>query len=181
MTTKLSDEIISFLERSSTELFLNSAKQFVELVEIENIANEEFYIKAHTALINLYLAGHNLEQIDLKYSNTESYFGDVDNELFKTQNTRLSSLGQDSIYWEVFDPIYEKENELTQGWLVDDFADIYRDLKIELDKIYKIGTDEAIEDALWQLKWSFIHHWGNHCIDALRALHYLNYDGKKTM
>ncbi|WP_425529083.1 DUF5063 domain-containing protein [Leptospira levettii] len=36
-----------------------------------------------------------------------------------------------------------------------------------------------VEDGLWNLKWSFIHHWGKHCIDALRYLHYLIYDGKK--
>jgi hypothetical protein len=72
------------------------------------------------------------------------------------------------------------DKEPTQGWLVDDFADIYRDLKIELTKIEKIGTDEAVEDALWQLKWSFTNHWGQHCINALRALHYLWYDGKQT-
>jgi len=64
---------------------------------------------------------------------------------------------------------------------VDDFADIYRDLKIELIKIEKIGTDEAVEDALWQIKWSFVHHWGQHCINALRYFHYLYYDGKQTL
>ncbi|TGL21037.1 DUF5063 domain-containing protein, partial [Leptospira levettii] len=39
--------------------------------------------------------------------------------------------------------------------------------------------NEIVEDGLWNLKWSFIHHWGKHCIDALRYLHYLIYDGKK--
>ena len=95
------------------------------------------------------------------------------------QNINLiSSLGEDCIYWKVFDPTFEKENEPIQGWLVDDFSDIYADLKEELFKIDEIGTNESIEDALWQLKSGFNQHWGNHCIDAMRALHYLWYDGK---
>jgi hypothetical protein len=112
----------------------------------------------------------------------------------RNQNQALiSTLGKDCFYWEVFDPTYTeqdngqpgqdwkiKDKEPTQGWLVDDFSDIYRDLKIEFEKI-KIGTDEAIEDAFWQMKWSFINHWGHHCINALRYLHYLWYDGKLAM
>ena len=81
---------------------------------------------------------------------------------------------------EIFDPTDEKENEPTQGWLVDDVADIYADLKEELYKIEQIGTDEAIEDGLWQLKFGFTTHWGNHCVNAIRVLHYIYYDGKTT-
>lgn len=67
------------------------------------------------------------------------------------------------------------DKEPTQGWLIEDFSDIYRDLKIELNKIDTIATNEAVEDALWQLKWSFFNHWGNHCINAIRYLHYYCY------
>lgn len=65
--------------------------------------------------------------------------------------------------------------------LSDDFMDIYVDLKKSLSQIDKIETDEAIENAFWQLKWGFSNHWGHHCISALRYLHYLNYDGEKTL
>lgn len=162
-------------------------------MEIEDVDKETFYRRAHVALIDLYSSGHKLEQINLKYSGANSDFGDKDLEFFKNKNVGLiSTLGEDCFYWEMFDPTcFEKKEEAntnltvtdngpTQGWLVDDFADIYRDLKIELTKIGKVGTDEAVEDALWQLKWSFTNHWGQHCINALRAFHYLWYDGKQT-
>ena len=83
--------------------------------------------------------------------------------------------GQPGLGWKISD------KEASQGWLVDDFFDIYRDLKIELSKIDTIATDEAIEDALWELKWGFFHHWGNHCINAMRYLHYWHFEGKKTL
>jgi hypothetical protein len=72
----------------------------------------------------------------------------------------------------------ENSGELTQEWLVDDFADIYLEIKENLDKIDNIGSDAALEDAFWNFKFGFNSHWGNHCINALRALHHLKYDGK---
>ena len=145
-----------------------------------DIEKEEFYRKSHRALAELYLTGHNLEQVDLKYSGPDSDFDD--DKLFDNKDAGyISKLEKDAFYWEVFDPIYEKEDEPTQGWLVEDFTEIYRHLKIELTKIETIGTDEATEDAFWQLRFGFYHHWGSHCINALRALHYLWYDGKVAM
>jgi hypothetical protein len=192
MTDKLSTDIREFLERTSTQSFLLSARQFVDLLETENIDKEIFYSKAHTALLDLYSDGHKLDLIELNYSSADS---DFDREtIFENKNVGLiSELGAETYYWEIFDPTYSEKDgkpnagwtitdrEASQGWLVDDFADIYRDLKIELMKIEKIRTDEAVEDALWQLKWSFAHHWGQHCINALRYFHYLYYDGKQTL
>ncbi len=192
MTDKLSTDIREFLERTSTQTFLFAARQFVDLLETENIDKKIFYSKAHSALLDLYLAGHTLDQIELNYSSADS---DFDREtIFENKNLGLiTELGEETFYWEIFDPTYSENNgkpndgwkttdrEASQGWIVDDFADIYRDLKIELIKIEKIGTDEAVEDALWQLKWSFAHHWGKHCINALRYFHYLYYDGKQTL
>ena len=193
MTThKLSSDIKKFLERTSTENFLFTARQFVELLEVIKIDKEIFYSKAHTAILDLYLAGHKLDQIELKYTSADKDF-DRD-AIFENKNAgQISELGEETFYWEIFDPTYSQndgqpnsdwtitDKEATQGWLVDDFADIYRDLKIELIKIDRIGTDEAVEDALWQMKWSFSHHWGQHCINALRYFHYLYYDGKPVI
>jgi hypothetical protein len=193
MTNSLSADIQTFLQKDSTKTFLKVAEQFIALIEADNISKEDFCRQAHTTLIDLYAAGHKLEIIELKYSSADSDFGKTDDEFFKNKNqTIISTLGEDAFYWEVFDPTYfEKDGtpgqgwqitdkEPTQGWLVDDFADIYRDLKIEIEKM-KIGTDEAIEDALWQMKFSSRNHWGQHCINAIRALHFLWYDEKNTL
>src|SRR5690606_9844233 len=144
----------------------------VILLENDTISIEEFLPKIHTILLELYLAGHNLEEIELKYSSENT---DFDRDIFiENKNVGLiSKLGEDTFYLEIFDPTYEEEKEGVQGWLVDDFSDIYGDLKTELIKIDTIKTNESIEDALWTLKWGFSHHWGTHCINALRYLHFL--------
>ena len=180
-SNQLSTDIKEFLTRASTETFLFAARQFVELLEITPIDKKEFFTKAHSALLDLYSAGYKLEQIELKFSSNGKDF-DRD-AIFENKNTgQISKLGAEAFYWEVFEPTYsENDGKSTQGWLVDDFSDIYRDLKIELFKIDNLRTDEAIEDALWQLKWGFAHHWGQHCINALRYFHYLYYEGKQTI
>jgi hypothetical protein len=189
-----STEITELLNKKSTTDFLNAARQFVTLLENGDLNKETFYKDSHKALSELYRTALELETVDLIHSGSESEFDEIDkDELRKMNKNLISNLGKDCFYWEVFDPTYTEQDgkpeqgwkitdkEPTQGWLVDDFADIYADLKEELSKIDQIGTDEAIEDALWQLKFGFNHHWGNHCIDAMRALHYLWYDGKVAM
>lgn len=59
-------------------------------------------------------------------------------------------------YFEVFDAT--EHSEPCSGWLYDDVLDIHHDLRDAL----------AHGDA----RFSFRTHWGAHCADALRALHW---------
>jgi len=186
-TDKLSIEIKEFLEKASTRSFLFAVRQFISLMETTPEHKKLFYYEMHSALLDLYTAGHNLETIDLKYSNADSHFEVT--EISYPKNARLfSELGEDEFYSQVFDPRYSEQNgKPKRGWkindkevmggsyLTGDFTEIYGDLKRELEIIDKIGTSEAVEDALWSLKFGFKNHWGNHSIDALRYLHYLFY------
>lgn len=178
----LSTEITELLNKKSTIEFLNAARHFLTLLENGGLNKKTFYKDSHQALSELYRTALDLETVDLIYSGPESKFDEIDQkELRKMNENLISNLGKDCFYWEVFDPTSNKENQPTQGWLVDDFADIYSDIKVEITKIDEIANDQSIEDALWQLKFGFNHHWGNHCINAIRALHYLWYDGKVAM
>ena len=169
---------VAFLVLASVALYW-SIGAFKEVNDWQNALQR--YPEIHKKLTELYNAGLSLKSVELIHSSEKTEFENVTREKLIEQNVNLiSSLGKDCFYWEVFDPTYEKENEPTQGWLVDDVADIYADLKEELYKINQIGTDEAIEDGLWQLKFGFTSHWGNHCVNAIRALHYIYYDGKTT-
>ncbi len=168
---KLLTDIQEFLARDKTQSFLNAASQFVELLEIEIIDKEDFFKRAHLALIDLYASGHKFEEIDLKFEKKDLDFNKSIS--FENKNiNQISTLGYDTKYRKVFNPINKNVHESIQGDIALDFDDIYCDLKTELEKM-KIGTSEAVEDALWQMKFSFLMHWGNHCIDAIRALHYL--------
>lgn len=68
-------------------------------------------------------------------------------------------------YWEVFDP-YEDAEPVAKA-LADDVLDIYRDVRRGL-WFWEKGE---MADAVWEWRFSFESHWGNHAVDALRALH----------
>jgi hypothetical protein len=67
-------------------------------------------------------------------------------------------------YWEVFDPYEQSEPVL--GSLTDDVQDIYRDVVAGL-VLFRRGE---VENAVWTWVFHRQNHWGDHAVDALRAL-----------
>lgn len=76
-----------------------------------------------------------------------------------------SSPGMDT-YWEVFDPL--QLSEPVAGSLDDDVRDIYCDLYRGL-RLYD-DPDVSWKSAVWEWRFHFERHWGDHAVDALRAL-----------
>ena len=70
-----------------------------------------------------------------------------------------------STYWEVFDPFVFEEPVC--GDLRDDLQDIYADLRTGIRE-YEAGREN---NALWEWKFGVDNHWGQHAVDAIRALH----------
>lgn len=68
-------------------------------------------------------------------------------------------------YYEVFDPYVL--DEPVGGSMSDDLLDVYRDVRRGLTLWVASHTTEAI----WEWRFSFDAHWGDHAVDALRALH----------
>lgn len=166
---QLSADITAYLHTPSTVAFLNSAKQVIHLLETGADSNEDYIRKLRLVLSELYFSANSFRPANLGYADD----ADFDRgELFKNSTTPDLTLLNIDFYWEVFEPIGKINPEPVVGSLYDDLSDIYKDLKIELTKIEQIGTNEAIEDACWQLHFGFSTHWGHHCIDALRVLHY---------
>ena len=74
-------------------------------------------------------------------------------------------------YWDMHDPLNEGEKEPAYNLLADDLGDIYKDIKEGLH-LYKEGK---INDAVWEWRFHFSGHWGQHLTNALRAIYsYLN-------
>jgi hypothetical protein len=77
-----------------------------------------------------------------------------------------TSFGDLELYWEVFDP-YENSKPVA-GSLSDDLLDIYADVRRGLDLW---NCDVPKEAAIWEWRFHLEAHWGDHAVDALRALH----------
>jgi hypothetical protein len=68
-------------------------------------------------------------------------------------------------YWEVFDPF--AHSEPVGGSLSDDGLDIYKDLRGGL----ALWDGHSKIAGIWEWRFFFEIHWGNHAVDALRVLH----------
>jgi hypothetical protein len=76
-------------------------------------------------------------------------------------------------YVQVFNPRQPAESEPTQCSLADDLADIYLDLERGLSFFKKGRADEAA----WEWRFGFWHHWGRHLVSAQSALYQFFVDG----
>ena len=75
-------------------------------------------------------------------------------------------LGLRRFYREIFDPHSSPEDQEVTGDLLDDFSDIFHDLQRGL-RAWNVGDSGK---ALWEWRFLFEAHWGEHATSAIRAL-----------
>lgn len=69
----------------------------------------------------------------------------------------------------------ESESALIRASMLwDDLADIYRDLQQGIAH-YETGESNHIAEAIWQWRWGYEHHWGEHLFRAMITLHEIRY------
>ena len=75
-------------------------------------------------------------------------------------------------------PDKESTEELIYCDLAENLADIYQDVKDFL-MIYRLGTVELMNDALWECTESFRLYWGQTLVNTIRAMHYALLDTER--
>jgi hypothetical protein len=60
--------------------------------------------------------------------------------------------------------------------LSENIADIYQDLKDFL-LLYQTGTQEVMNDAIWECRMNFENTWGEKLLNSIRAIHKFIYSG----
>lgn len=129
---------------------------------------KQFLLAMHQLLPFLMHEAAKLPDVPVDDSGEEKLSVGMTNE--ERQNLYYSlqeMLGEWDQHRQVFDPI--NDSEVVIGTLSDDFADIYRDLKLGLEIIRRDSAKTA--DAIWEWRFSFLSHWGKHAVDALQAIH----------
>ncbi len=112
-------------------------------------------------------------------------FFEEENEKFVTEadwsrinDTLREKFGTADSFLEVFD---EKTNETQDTYissLAENMADIYQDIKNFL-LLYQTGTDEVMNDAIWECRLNFENLWGQKLTNSLRAIHKFIYSGEE--
>ena len=83
----------------------------------------------------------------------------------KERNPLNLSLDDSDIYWEVFDPFTKEEAVCA------DFAEDLSEIAADLQNGMREFEAGRTGNAVFEWKFGLNSHWGNHVVDALRALH----------
>ena len=114
----------------------------------------------------------------------EPFFED-ENEKFVTESDwfRINDAFKDKFgtandYLELYDEKYIESETPVPSSLAENMADIYQDLKDFL-LLYQTGTQEVMNDAIWECRLNFENIWGQKVVNALKAIHKFIYSGKE--
>ena len=75
------------------------------------------------------------------------------------------------------DPSVTDEGTVMSG-IAENMADIYQDMK-NFVLLYQTGTEEVMNDAVWECRINFENYWGIRLINALRAIHRFVVSGRE--
>lgn len=96
----------------------------------------------------------------------------------KIHDAFREKLGTANDYLEVFDEKMSRSEGPVAGSIAEDLADIYQDLKDYLI-LYQTGTNEVMNDAIWECRMNFENYWGQKLVNSMRAIHNFIYSGEE--
>jgi len=142
----------------------NQAKEFYEQADeycrfiAENVIAADTVPSLMELLMTLYISAMNLPETEPETIAASS------SDISECVTIRFTEQIL-TTYWEIFDP-YTDEDPVC-GDLIDDLSDIAADLRDGM-KEYEAGR---FGNAIFEWKFGLNSHWGQHVVDALRALH----------
>lgn len=167
-------------------IFSQNVTEFVTVVGeycvfVENtlrFSKKRFLDKARRLLPLIYLKASLIPKFDSVF--------DAENERFVTEeewdiikDSVKQKLGFHDEYREVYDPLTHEQLEQSSASISDNLADVYQDLK-NFVSLYSAGTEDIMNDALWECKLNFEEFWGQKLLNALKAIHAL-YFGEENL
>lgn len=158
----------SSYENEAVEMFKCTAERYCQLIEShENLSSEEFLTQCAVLVSRLFSDAIALPMVPIDDDEVEVVDCLTHEQWDALRRVVMMKLGGATLYWTVFEPYTEEPPTL--GSLDDDLADIYRDLKAPL-LIYGM-TERHSRAAVWQWRFGFTSHWGQHCAWALPAIY----------
>jgi hypothetical protein len=151
--------------------FANTAIKYCELIEKHSeLDREKFLVEVNEILGLMYQQAISLPSVDIENINEDEEGEVVGNEEWKRLFLSLQNKLEDWVYYfDVFNPNNLEETEPVCSDLADDLADIYRDIKSGLRYWLKSTPDNQIL-AVWQWRFSFWSHSGQHITGAIRSI-----------
>ncbi len=158
--------------------FVAVANEFCKYMEhSSDIKGEEMLKILQRILPFLYLKASLLPALEPYFEDGNERFV-TESDWFRIHDTLREKFGTANDYLEVFDErMNDSEGPVTAN-LAENMADIYQDLKDFL-LLYQTGTEEVMNDAVWQCRMNFETYWGQKLANSLRAIHRFIYSGEE--
>ena len=94
----------------------------------------------------------------------------TESDWYRVHDAIKSKLGSANDYLELQDETISGDEGPLPASIAEDLADIYQDLK-NFILLYQTGTNEVMNDAVWECRMNFESYWGIKLVNSLRAVH----------
>jgi hypothetical protein len=150
--------------------FASCGNAYIRRLESGDLPDRSLFIPEMLALLTSLYAAF------IRIPANEPYFDDgnekfVSEEEWSEVYTKMTiALGRNNDYLDIPDEEEYDRSELVRRKISEDLADIYQDIKDFLE-LYRVGTEEVMNDALWECRMNFENSWGQKTLRAAAALH----------
>jgi len=114
----------------------------------------------------------------------EPYFEDGNDKFvteadwYRIHDSLKLKFGNANDFLEIFDEKFVESEIPVPSSLAEYMADIYQDIKDFL-LLYQTGTEEIMNDAVWECKMNFENIWGQKLVNSMKAIHRFIYSGEE--
>jgi len=158
--------------------FVASANEYCKYIErAEEFEGEELLKILQRLLPFIYLKATLLPQLEPFFEEGNEKF--VREEDWNSIHDILKvKFGTADAFLEVFDERMKESEHPVVVSLAENLADLYQDLK-DFVILYQTGTNEIMNDAIWECRMNFENYWGQKLVNSMRAIHRLVYSGEE--
>ena len=158
--------------------FVAVANEFCKYAEhAPELKGDELLKILQRILPLMYLKASLLPQLDPFFEDGNEKFV-TENDWIRIHDNLREKFGTADDYIEVFDDRSKETEEPVVCTISENLADIYQDVKDFL-LLYQTGTNEVMNDAIWECRLNFENFWGQKLVNSLRAIHSFIYSGEE--
>ena len=157
--------------------FVTVAAEYCNLLEnLDGYQRSQFISTVQKLLSLMYLKASQLDKVESIFDEPVEKLV-TEEEWIAIKNKVSVLLGAFDLFVEVANTNTQLEDEETQVALSECFADIYQDLA-DFVELYRNGSVEIMNDALWECRENFQHYWGPRLLSIMKEFHTIIHSGK---
>lgn len=150
--------------------FVAVANEFCKYAEHAGEMKGEEVINIMQRLLPLlYLKASFLPRLEPVFDDGNERFV-TESDWYRIHDSFKTKLGNADDYLRIRDEYNPTDEEIISATVSEDLADIYQDLK-NFILLYQTGTNEVMNDAVWECRLNFETFWGIKLINGLKAIH----------